>query len=82
VVLNICERIGVRFPVDLSILVKSRIVACIVAGETSVKFSRRQDKARWKRHTVDFQVVASSCFTGSDASYNPRFNQNRIKLRI
>jgi hypothetical protein len=34
VVLNICERIGVRFPVDLSILVKSRIVACIVAGET------------------------------------------------
>ena len=33
-VLNICERIGVRFPVDLSILVKSWIVACIAAGET------------------------------------------------
>jgi hypothetical protein len=34
VVLNICERIGVRFLVDLSILVKSWIVACIAAGES------------------------------------------------
>ena len=33
-VLNICERIGVRVPVDLSILVTWRIVAFAVAGET------------------------------------------------
>ena len=32
-VLNICERIGVRVPVDLSILVTWRIVAFAVAGE-------------------------------------------------
>ena len=33
-VLNISERIGVRVPVDLSILVTWRIVAFAVAGET------------------------------------------------
>ena len=32
-VLNICERIGVRIPVDLSILVAWRIVVVVVAGE-------------------------------------------------
>ena len=32
-VLNICERIGVCVPVDLSILVKWRIAAFAVAGE-------------------------------------------------
>ena len=32
-VLNICERIGARVPVDLSILVTWRIVAFAVAGE-------------------------------------------------
>jgi uncharacterized membrane protein len=32
-VLNICERIGVRVTVDLSILVTWRIVAFAVAGE-------------------------------------------------
>ena len=31
--LNICERIGVRVPVDLSILVTWRNVAFVVAGE-------------------------------------------------
>jgi hypothetical protein len=33
VVLNICERIGVRVPVDLSIFITWRIVAFTVAGE-------------------------------------------------
>jgi hypothetical protein len=33
VVLNICKRIGVRVPVDLSMLVTWRIVAFAVAGE-------------------------------------------------
>ena len=33
VMLNICERIGVRVPVDLSILITWRIVAFDVAGE-------------------------------------------------
>jgi hypothetical protein len=32
-VLNICKRIGVRVPVDLSMLVTWRIVAFAVAGE-------------------------------------------------
>ena len=31
--LNICERIGVRVPVDISILVTWSIVAFVVAGK-------------------------------------------------